>query len=131
MNRIQAVDDLSFDLHKGQTLAIVGESGCGKTSLTQSTIAAYFHENVHTYSGQIILDGVDVMQYSDEQFRKEVRWVKMATVPQASMNSVNPKLLELKIKSLSPSFISSRSNYDEKNKQQSGLLKCFPLLVCH
>ncbi|NLM25302.1 MAG: ABC transporter ATP-binding protein [Firmicutes bacterium] len=86
---VQAVDDLSFDLHKGQTLAIVGESGCGKTSLTRALLRL-LPRNVHTYSGQIILDGVDVMQYSDEQFRKEVRWVKMATVPQASMNSLNP-----------------------------------------
>lgn len=86
---VQAVDNVSFDLKVGQTLAIVGESGCGKTSLTRALLRL-LPRNIHTYSGEIILDGQDVMKFNDERFRRDIRWVKMATVPQASMNSLNP-----------------------------------------
>ncbi|NMB39603.1 MAG: ABC transporter ATP-binding protein [Firmicutes bacterium] len=86
---VQAVDDVSFKLEAGKTLAIVGESGCGKTSLLRA-ILRLLPRNVTDYSGEIILDGIDIMKYSDEQFRKEIRWKKIAMVPQAAMNSLNP-----------------------------------------
>lgn len=86
---LQAVDGVSFELKRGQTLAVIGESGCGKSSLAKS-ILRLLPKNVHSYTGKIWLNGQNVMEYSDERFRKEVRWVKMATVPQASMNSLNP-----------------------------------------
>lgn len=86
---VQAVDDVSFKLDKGKTLAIVGESGCGKTSLTKA-ILRLLPRNIMEYSGEIILNGTDIMKLNDERFRKEIRWKQMATVPQASMNSLNP-----------------------------------------
>ncbi|MFA6694274.1 MAG: ABC transporter ATP-binding protein, partial [Bacillota bacterium] len=46
--------------------------------------------NISTYSGSIIFDGEDIMKYSDEKFRREIRWSNIAMVPQASMNSLNP-----------------------------------------
>ncbi len=86
---VQAVDDVSFKLEKGRTLAIVGESGCGKTSLLKA-ILRLLPRNITLYSGEIILDGIDIMKYNNEQFRKEIRWKKIAMVPQAAMNSLNP-----------------------------------------
>jgi oligopeptide/dipeptide ABC transporter ATP-binding protein len=46
--------------------------------------------NVQTYTGRIVIDGVDVMQLVDERFRREGRWVKISLVPQAAMNALNP-----------------------------------------
>ena len=46
--------------------------------------------NVDTYSGHVYLDGTDVMAYDDEEFRQNVRWIKMSLVPQAAMNALNP-----------------------------------------
>lgn len=88
-NVLQAVDGVSFELKRGRTLAIIGESGCGKSSLAKA-ILRLLPRNVHSYTGRIWFKGRDVMTLSDERFRREVRWVEMAMVPQAAMNSLNP-----------------------------------------
>jgi peptide/nickel transport system ATP-binding protein len=88
---VQAVDTISFVLERNQALAILGESGCGKTSLARA-ILRLLPRNVHTYSGRVELDGVDVMPWSEERFRREVRWTKISMVAQAAMNSLNPVL---------------------------------------
>ncbi|HBG02587.1 MAG TPA: dipeptide/oligopeptide/nickel ABC transporter ATP-binding protein [Firmicutes bacterium] len=86
---VQAVDDVSFQLRAGHTLAVVGESGCGKTSLAKA-ILRLLPRNISTYTGSIVFDGKDIMKYDDEKFRREIRWSNIASVPQASMNSLNP-----------------------------------------
>lgn len=86
---VQAVDDVSFQLKAGHTLAVVGESGCGKSSLAKA-ILRLLPRNISTYTGSIMFDGRDIMKYDDEKFRKEIRWTNIASVPQASMNSLNP-----------------------------------------
>ena len=88
---VRAVDDVSFDLKKEETLAIVGESGCGKSSLARALIRL-LPRNVHTYSGEVLLDGVDVMKLSEEMFRRSVRWRKISMVFQGAQNSLNPVL---------------------------------------
>ncbi len=86
---VQAVDGVSFELGRNQALVVLGESGCGKTSLARA-ILRLLPRNVQTYSGKVWVDGTDVMTLDDERFRREVRWVKMSMVPQAAMNSLNP-----------------------------------------
>jgi peptide/nickel transport system ATP-binding protein len=88
---VKAVDDVSFDLNKGETLAIVGESGCGKSSLSRAIIRL-LPRNVHTYEGKIMLNGTDLMSMDEETFRKEVRWRKISMVFQGALNSLNPVL---------------------------------------
>lgn len=86
---VQAVDGVSFGLGRGLTLVVVGESGCGKSSLARA-ILRLLPRNVHTYTGRIFLNGVDIMKLGEERFRREVRWSKLAFVPQAAINSLNP-----------------------------------------
>ncbi|MEM4981945.1 MAG: ABC transporter ATP-binding protein, partial [Candidatus Bathyarchaeia archaeon] len=86
---VRAVDSISFHLYKGETLAIVGESGCGKTS-TAIAIMRLLPRNIDVYEGEIILDGVNIMQMDDERFRKEISWRKISMVFQGAMNSLNP-----------------------------------------
>jgi peptide/nickel transport system ATP-binding protein len=86
---VRAVDDVSFSLQKGETIAIIGESGCGKSSLAKS-IVRLLPRNVSTYRGKIILDGVNLMELDEETFSREVRWAKITYVPQAALNSLNP-----------------------------------------
>lgn len=69
---VQAVDNVSFQLEEGKTLAVVGESGCGKTSLTKA-ILRLLPRNVETYEGEIIFEGEDIMKYNEDKFRKEIR----------------------------------------------------------
>jgi len=86
---VQAVDSVSFDLGKNEAMALIGESGCGKSSLARALLRL-LPRNVHTYSGRVFLNGTDVMGLSEEAFRREVRWVKISMVAQAAMNALNP-----------------------------------------
>ena len=88
---VRAVDNVDFDLVRNRAVVIVGESGCGKTSLAKA-ILRLLPENVDTYSGEVLLNNQDTMQYNDEEYRLKIRWVKMSMVPQAAMNSLNPVL---------------------------------------
>jgi oligopeptide/dipeptide ABC transporter ATP-binding protein len=86
---VQAVDGVDFNLTYNRAVVVVGESGCGKTSLAKA-ILRLLPRNIDTYSGHIYLDGTDVMAYDEEEFRQNVRWIKMSLVPQAAMNALNP-----------------------------------------
>jgi len=86
---VRAVDDVSFSLQKGETIAIIGESGCGKSSLAKSIIRL-LPRNVSRYKGKILFNGVDLMELDEETFNREVRWTKITYVPQAALNSLNP-----------------------------------------
>lgn len=86
---VRAVDDVSFSLEPGKTLAIVGESGCGKTS-TATAILRLLPRNVETYEGQVRLDGTDIMTLDNDEFRKQVRWRGISMVFQGAMNALSP-----------------------------------------
>lgn len=88
---VQAVDGITFEIGSKQALAIIGESGCGKSSLVRS-ILRLLPRNVATYKGKVFINGTDVMQFNEERFRREVRWIQVSFVPQAAMNSLNPVL---------------------------------------
>ena len=88
---VQAVDAVDLTLNYNEAIVVIGESGCGKTSMARA-ILRLLPRNVGAYSGKVILTGVDVMQLDDEQYRKEVRWLRISMVPQAAMNALNPVL---------------------------------------
>ncbi|HDD64270.1 MAG TPA: ABC transporter ATP-binding protein [Thermoprotei archaeon] len=86
---VKAVDGVSFSLDRGETLGIVGESGCGKSSLA-ITILRILPINAKIYSGRILLDGVDILKMDLEKFRREIRWRRISMVFQGAMNALNP-----------------------------------------
>ena len=86
---VQAVDGVNFNLDYNRAVVILGESGCGESSLAKA-ILRLLPRNVGAYSGNVYLGGSDVMALSDEEFRTNVRWVGISMVPQAAMNSLNP-----------------------------------------
>lgn len=88
---VEAVNNVNFELKKGETLAIVGESGCGKSSLARGLIRL-FPRNIKRIEGKILLDGRDVLSLDEETFRREIRWREMSMVFQGAMNSLNPVL---------------------------------------
>ncbi|HVN15098.1 MAG TPA: ATP-binding cassette domain-containing protein, partial [Anaerolineales bacterium] len=88
---VQAVDGVDFQLDNHRAVVVLGESGCGKTSLSRA-ILRLLPRNVKRYDGHVYLQGTDVMQYDEEEYRKNVRWVAMSLVPQAAMNALNPVL---------------------------------------
>ena len=86
---VHAVDDVSFDLEEGGTMGIAGESGCGKSTLALSLMGYYFPPLTYL-GGRICLDDRDIMQLPYETLRKEVLGRKLAYIPQAAMNALNP-----------------------------------------
>jgi len=86
---VQAVDDVDFDLDANRAVVILGESGCGKSSLAKAMLRL-LPRNVEKYEGRVLLQGTNVMAFDEEEFRKNVRWLGMSMVPQAAMNSLNP-----------------------------------------
>ncbi len=88
---VQAVDGVDMELGFQRAVVVLGESGCGKTSLSKAMLRL-LPRNVSTYSGELFLMGRDVMPYTDEEYRQNVRWVGISLVPQAAMNSLNPVL---------------------------------------
>lgn len=86
--RLQAVRGVSFDLRKGETLAIVGESGSGK-SVTTKAILGILSANANIDRGEILYRGADLAKYSDKDFFA-IRGKKIALVFQDPLSALNP-----------------------------------------
>lgn len=84
----QAIYDVNFSLEKGETLAIVGESGCGKTISTMSVLKL-LPQTAKITSGEIIYNGENLLNFSEKQMQK-IRGKKIALIPQDPMTSLNP-----------------------------------------
>ena len=87
---VKAVRGLTFDLHKGETLAIVGESGSGK-SVACKTIMRILSSNGYIKDGQILFDGKDLTKISEKDMEK-VRGKDIAMIFQDPMTSLNPTM---------------------------------------
>jgi peptide/nickel transport system ATP-binding protein len=85
---VKAVDDVSFYLNEGEILGIVGESGCGKSSLGK-TILRVLPSNGKIVHGQISYLGKDIITLDEEEFNK-LRWKDISMIFQAAMNSLDP-----------------------------------------
>jgi peptide/nickel transport system ATP-binding protein len=81
-----AVDGVSFKVEKGATLGIVGESGCGKSTLARA-LMAYCRPGAEIIGGEVVFDGVDILQLQDEGIR-ELRGRRIAMVPQDPLTSL-------------------------------------------
>ncbi|MGH9174903.1 MAG: ATP-binding cassette domain-containing protein, partial [Vicinamibacterales bacterium] len=82
---IRAVDDVSFSIRRGETFGLVGESGCGKTTLGQTIIRLY-----NPTSGQIIFNGADISRMGANDLRKHRRAMQM--IFQDPSASLDPRM---------------------------------------
>ncbi len=83
-----AVDDVTFHVARGESVGLVGESGCGKTSIAISLLKL-LPDNARIKKGQIIINETDVVPLSNEEMNK-FRWRRISMVFQAAMNALNP-----------------------------------------
>ncbi|GAB1433695.1 ABC transporter ATP-binding protein [Spirochaetota bacterium] len=82
------LENLSFSVERGDTLGIVGESGCGK-SMTAMTLMGLLRKNIKIVSGQINFDGMDLAAFSQKQY-EQIRGKRLSMIFQDSMSSLNP-----------------------------------------
>ena len=87
---VQAVRDVSFSLHKGEVLAIVGESGCGKSVLCRS-ILKLLPDTARLPSGTILVNGVDIIGYGEREMTK-LRGKLFSMVFQDPMTALDPTM---------------------------------------
>jgi len=85
---VQAVEDVSFILEKGEIVGIVGESGCGKTTIAK-TVLRILPDNGRINKGHIHFKGMDLAALSESEM-KRVRWKDISMISQSAMNSLNP-----------------------------------------
>jgi len=85
---VSAIEDVSFTVHQGEAVGLVGESGCGKTSVALSLLRL-LPSNANYLAGEIRFDGEDLLSLSGEEMRQR-RWKDIAMVFQGAMNSWNP-----------------------------------------
>lgn len=85
---VDAVKNVSFTVKQGESFGLVGESGCGKTSVAMSLLQLQA-DNGKITSGEIIFDGQNIVNLSEAELR-EVRWSGISIVFQGAMNSWNP-----------------------------------------
>jgi oligopeptide transport system ATP-binding protein len=88
---VRAVDDVSFIMEHGETLGLVGESGSGKSVTALSIMRLIASPPGRIETGQVLLNGVDLLQLSDEDMRR-VRGKEIAMIFQEPMTSLNPVL---------------------------------------
>lgn len=88
---VKAVNDVSFNVNRNETVAIVGESGCGKTVTSLSILRLIAQPPGKIISGEIIFEGNDLLKLSSEEMRR-VRGGKISMIFQEPMSSLNPVL---------------------------------------
>ena len=85
VGEVKAVDDVSFEVHRGETLGVVGESGCGKTTTGRTIIRIY-----NATEGEVLFNGTDLMEIKGKQLR-EIRQ-KVQMIFQDPYASLNPRM---------------------------------------
>ena len=85
---VKAVDGVTFDMKRGQALGLVGESGCGKTTIAYS-IMKLIPSPGRIVEGEILVKGVDILKLDEKAF-KAYRWKELAMVFQGAMAAFNP-----------------------------------------
>ena len=85
---IKAVNDVSFSIDENEKFGLVGESGCGKSTIAQSVLRL-LPDNGAITNGTIELDGVDLVTIDDESLR-DIRWDEISFISQSAMNALDP-----------------------------------------
>lgn len=123
--KVQAVRDISFNLYKGETLAIVGESGSGK-SVTSKAIMGISAVNSIYEGGEILYDGHDLLRIPEEEMHK-IRGDKIAMIFQDPLSSLNP-IMRIGKQITEAMLLKNKANRKEGreafNKMLATLLDC-------
>jgi peptide/nickel transport system ATP-binding protein len=87
--RVRAVDDISFEISSNESIGIVGESASGKSTLGAAIIRS-INPPGKILKGKIYVNGKNVLDFSESNFNRNMRWKRIAVVFQGAMNSLDP-----------------------------------------
>ncbi|MBA3337458.1 MAG: ABC transporter ATP-binding protein [Chloroflexia bacterium] len=119
---VRAVDGVSFTIaERGEAVGVVGESGSGKTSLANA-LMRLLPKNVARFDGSIRLGDLDLISLSNEDFRRQVRWNRIAMVFQGAMNVLNP-VLRIGEQVAEPLLLDARMDKRQARRRVEGLLE--------
>ncbi len=88
---VKAIDNVSLKQLKNENVGIVGESGCGKSSLALS-ILRLLPSNARIMGGEILFDGTNLLGLPEKDIRRNFRWKRISMIWQGAMNALNPML---------------------------------------
>jgi len=117
---VKAVDDVSYELEEGQTMGIVGESGCGKTVSALSLLRLIPGPSGRIVRGEILFEGRDLLKLSQDEICS-IRGNRIAMIFQEPMTSLNP-VLTIGYQVMEPLLVHKGMN------KKAGILKCIELL---
>jgi len=86
---VKAVDNVDLNIRRKETIGLVGESGCGKTTFALA-IMRLLPWNGRIVSGKVLFDGVDLVDIEEKKFNSDYRWKRLSYVFQGAMNALNP-----------------------------------------
>ena len=118
--KVQAVRNVSFNLNKGETLAIVGESGSGKSVTTRAAMGI-LAKNAIVESGEILYDGKDILQLSEWELHK-IRGEKISMIFQDPLSSLNP-IVRIGRQLTEAPVLKTRSKREESRAERKAMLK--------
>lgn len=86
---VTAVSDISFQIEEGEYIGIVGESGCGKTTLANALLGI-LDDNGYIAEGSVRYKGEEISEYTPEELNKKVRWKEISVIPQGAHGYLDP-----------------------------------------
>jgi oligopeptide/dipeptide ABC transporter ATP-binding protein len=86
---LTAVSNASFTIEEGEYFGLVGESGCGKSTIAKALVGG-LDDNGRIASGTLSFRGEEIQDYSQADWNRELRWTNVSLIPQSSMNNLDP-----------------------------------------
>lgn len=115
---VQAANDINFEVDAGETLGVLGESGCGKTTVVKSLLQI-LPANGEIVGGEVIFNGNDLLKMSETELNERIRWKEISWIGQNAMHALNPVLKIKKVfrENISTHTDLSKAEIDERTKQ--------------
>lgn len=118
---VTAVSDASFSIEDGQYMGLVGESGCGKSTVAKAIVGG-LDPNGQITSGKLRYRGEEIQHLSEPELNEQIRWKEISWIPQSSMNSLDP-LEKISDKAIGIAQIHTDMTKDEALSQFSYMLE--------